>query len=62
MLGGGDEKGEFVMNVMQILHGTFNTQNWQEEEELREIWRYVQDDDVINRKLKKLEEPVFSRW
>ena len=60
VLGGTDDKGDFVMNAMQMLHGAFNIQNWQEAEELREIWKYVQDDDVNNQKFKKLEEPVLS--
>jgi len=49
------------MNAMQMLHSAFNIQNWQELEELREIWKHVQDDDVSNQKLKKLKEPAVSR-
>ena len=40
--GGTDDNGEYRMNVMQLLHGAYNIQNWHEGDELREIWKYVQ--------------------
>ena len=49
------EKGEPVMNVMQMLHGAYNLQNWQENEELHMLWQDVQEDDVINNKFKILD-------
>ena len=36
-VGGLDEKGYFIMNTMQMMHGDFNIRNWKGEEELREI-------------------------
>ena len=30
--GGMKDKGEPLMNVMQMLHGAYNLQNWQEDE------------------------------
>lgn len=60
--GGMDEKGEPVMNVMQMLHGAYNLQNWQETEELNQLWEYLQEDDVDTIKFRRLEEPVMTRW
>lgn len=45
---GTDNKRDFVMNAMQIIHGAVNIQNWQEIEELRGLWKYVQEDEVEN--------------
>ena len=59
---GGMEDGEFKMNVMQMLHGSYNIQNWHEIEELKEIWKYIGETECTNLKFKKLEEPVLSRW
>eukprot|EP00957_Ditylum_brightwellii_P117910 8993776-Ditylum_brightwellii.AAC.1 len=39
--GGQDENGDYKMNVMQMLHGTYNLQNWKESEELAELWTYL---------------------
>ena len=39
-----NEKNEPVLNVMQMLHGAYNLQNWQEDEELKQLWSYLQDD------------------
>jgi len=39
---GGSNDGDYRMNVMQLLHGAYNLQNWHEIEELREIWQFVQ--------------------
>ena len=61
-VGGTNEKGKFVMNAMQMIHGAFNIQNWQESEELRGLWKYVHEDEAENIQFKKLEEPVLSRW
>jgi hypothetical protein len=63
-LGGQNEKGEYKMNVMQMLHGAYNIQNWQEVEELKEVWSFVQDADGLLMRLtfKRLEEPILTRW
>ena len=39
--GGVDDEGEYVRNVMQMLHGAYNLQNWQENDELKELWKYL---------------------
>ena len=54
-VGGTDNKGEYVKNAMQIIYGAYKIQNWQETEELKELWKYVQEDDVNNQKFKKIE-------
>ena len=38
--GGTNENGEYVMNAMQMLHGAYNLQNWQETKELRFVEIY----------------------
>ena len=60
--GGQNNEGEYVMNVMQLLHGAYNIQNWQETEELKELWTYVQQEEIAHELFKKLEEPVLTRW
>ena len=50
---GTDEKEEFVINIIQMMHGTFNIHKWHGEQKIREIWKYVQDDDVSNQKVKR---------
>ena len=35
--GGMDEKGEYLMNCMQMLHGAYNLQNWHEIDELKKM-------------------------
>jgi len=59
--GGQDEKGNYNMNVMQMLHGAYNIQNYHEQEGLKQLWSYL-NDDALNTKFKKLEEPVLTRW
>ena len=60
---GGSSDGEMKMNMMQMLHGCYNIQNWHESNELKEIWKYVTDrEGITHLKFKKLEEPVLSRW
>ena len=58
--GGMNEKGEPVKNVMQMLHGAYNIQNWQENEELKELWTYLSA--TSTGKFKRLEEPIMTRW
>ena len=64
--GGVDVNGAPVMNCMQMLHGAYNLQNWHEVDELSELWKYFaannDDDDVLTKKFKKLEEPIMTRW
>ena len=60
--GGADDDGSFTMNVMQLLHGAYNIQNWQEIDELKDLWKYfddLKDGDAI--KFQKLEEPILKR-
>ena len=56
-VGGLDADGEYKRNVMQMLHGAYNIQNWHETEELRGIWNYVDTEHSF----KRLEEPVLTR-
>ena len=57
-----DENGEYKMNVMQMLHGAYNIQNYTENDELKDIWKFVQQVNDEEIKFKKLEEPVLTRW
>ena len=59
---GGMEDGEFKMNMMQMLHDAYNIQNWHKNEELKQIWKYITDEESTNLKFRKLEEPVLTRW
>ena len=59
---GGLNDGEIKMNMMQMLHGCYNIQNWHESNELKDIWQYVKTKEGTDLKFKKLEEPVLSRW
>ena len=59
--GGMNEKKEPVMNVMQMLHGAYNLQNWQEDSELKQLWTHLTA-DAANETFKKLEEPIMTRW
>ena len=58
--GGVNDKGDPVTNVTQMLHGAYNIQNWQENEELKELWTYLSD--TSNEKFRRLEEPIMTRW
>ena len=62
--GGVDENGQPVMNCMQILYGTYNLQNWQEVDELKQLWVYLAandgGDNVVTIFLKKLEELIMT--
>ena len=62
VLGGGgmNDKGEPLMNVMQMLHGAYNLQNWQKDEELQQLWAYLSE--AADEKFKKSEEPIMTRW
>ena len=44
--GGINEKNEPVMNVMQMLHGAYNLQNWQEDSKLKQLWSYLTADEA----------------
>ena len=59
---GGVEDGEHEMNMMQMLHGCYNIQNWHKIEELKDIWKYTADKECTNLEFRKLEGPVLSRW
>ena len=54
--------GEHKLNMMQMLHGCYNSQNWNKTEELKEIWNYISQKECACLKFRKLEEPVLSRW
>ena len=58
--GGVDTDSEFKMNIIQMLHGAYNIQNWLEIDELKELWEFIQTFEEIT--FKKLDEPVSSRW
>ena len=49
------------MNVMQMLHGAWNIQNWQEDEELDGLWKIIQEGNATEIKFKKMEQPVLTR-
>ena len=59
--GGFDDNNQPIMNCLQMLHGAYNIQNWQEDDELKQLWCHLQD-EVANEKFKKLEEPIMMRW
>ena len=48
------------MNAMQMIHGTYNIQNYHEIEELKDLSAYVAEADGM--KFKVLELPVLTRW
>ena len=48
------------MNVIQMLHGAYNIQHWQESDELKELWTYLRD--ATNEEFHRLEEPIMTRW
>ena len=58
VLGGGgmNENHEPVMNVMQMLHSAYNIPNWQETNELKELWTYVRD--ATDEEFDRLEDPI----
>ena len=49
------------MNCLQMLHGAYSIQNWQEYNELKKLWSHLQD-DVENEKFKKIEESNMTRF
>ena len=59
---GGTDDGEHKLNMMQMLHGCYNLQNWHELDELKEIWTYISEKECAYLEFRKLEEPVLSRW
>jgi len=59
--GGFNDDSKPIINCLQMLHGAYNIQNWQEDDELNRLWSQLQD-DVANEKFKKLEEPIMTRW
>jgi len=60
--GGTNDNGRYLMNAMQMPHGTYNIQNWQETEELKDLWSFVEEDELVKTKFKKLKEPITTRW
>ena len=49
------------MNVMQIMHGAYNMQNYHDNDNIGLLWTYF-DDGTANAKFNKLGEPVLTRW
>ena len=47
--GGFDDDGQPAMNCLQMLHGAYNIQNWQEDQELK--GRANNDQMVVGRSL-----------
>ncbi len=58
--GGKDDDGEYKKNVMQMLHGAYNIQNYHEKDELLGLWDHLQRLTPEQLKFKKLEEPVLT--
>ena len=57
-----EDDESFTMNVMQLLHGAYNIQNWQEIDELKDLWKYFDDlEDEDAMKFQKLEKPILTR-
>ena len=50
--GGMDDNGGYLMNSMEMIHGAYNIQNWQETEELNDLWSFVEQDELVKTKLK----------
>ena len=60
--GGLEDDGKGKRNAMQLLHGAYNIQNWCENDELKEIYLYTREQEGLEMKFKKLEEPIVTRW
>ena len=63
--GGGMDENGFKLNCMQMLHGAYNLQNWEEKECLKEMWEFIRDverGNVEDIPFKALSEPVATRW
>ena len=45
-----------------MIHGAYIIQIYQEDKELKETWRYVEELSGINKIIKRLEEQVMIRW
>ena len=60
--GGMDDNGGYSMNAIQMLHGAYNIQNWQKTEELKDLWIFIEQDELVKTKFKKLEDPITTRW
>ena len=54
----GDDNGDYVKNVMQMLHGAYNLQNWQETKESKELWKYLSSLDNEDITFKNLKSPL----
>eukprot|EP00957_Ditylum_brightwellii_P042564 3223074-Ditylum_brightwellii.AAC.1 len=58
--GGQNPDGSYKQNVMQMFHGAYNIQNWQEVAELKELWKYITDVNNEDNTFCKLDEPVHT--
>ena len=45
-----------------MIRGAYNIQNYQEDEELKKTWRYVEELSGSINIFKRLEEPVMAGW
>ena len=55
-----DDNGAYMMYAIQMLHGVYNIQNWQETEELKELWKYVERLKVDKMQFTKLDESIIG--
>ena len=56
-----DDDSKPIINYLQMLHGAYNIQNWQEDDEIKHLCSHLQD-NVTNEKFKKLENLIMTRW
>eukprot|EP00957_Ditylum_brightwellii_P159601 12149159-Ditylum_brightwellii.AAC.1 len=45
-----------------MFHWAYAIQNWQEEAELKELWKYIADVNKEGNKFCKFDEPVLTWW
>eukprot|EP00957_Ditylum_brightwellii_P129258 9860134-Ditylum_brightwellii.AAC.1 len=45
-----------------MLHGAYNLQNWQETEDLHELWKYIATVNNKDVQFQRLGEPILTRW
>ena len=60
--GGKSANGQWKRNVMQLLHGMYNAQNYLEGSEVESIWKLICEHVGVTRKFKRLPAPVLTRW
>ena len=50
------------MNVIHMIYGVYTIQNFQQTEELKCLWIYVDGLEDEKNMLKHLEEPIMTIW